>query len=262
MLALAHPLMPFVTEEIYSYLSERSAEALVVHPFPESDEALIDVEAEEEIGEAIALTRALRRWRQLAEVPVKQVLTARAEDVRRTSSSSRLAKVEFSDDGGEPMASVDGVELLETEGVDPKAVAARIDERREKLRAEVKRGEGKLSNDGFVDQGPGRRGRRRAGEARRLPGGARGRGWAPTIARSDEIAAPGRRRSSAGSWAGADAAAVHAARHAAEPIRVDPRGRHQRQDLGHADDRRTARGARRLDRRLPVARTSTPGGSG
>ncbi len=153
-LALAHPLMPFVTEEIYSYLPNRPSEALVVHTFPQADEALIDESAEGEIGQAITLTRALRRWRQLAEVPVKQVLAARADETRPHELVSRLAKVEFSEDGGEPMASVGGVELLETEGVDPKAVAARIEERREKLRGEVKRGEGKLSNDGFVAKAP------------------------------------------------------------------------------------------------------------
>jgi valyl-tRNA synthetase len=153
-LALAHPIMPFVTEEIYSYLPGPSAEALVIHPFPEFDEALIDESAEVEIGQAIALTRALRRWRQMAGVPVKQVLAARSENGRPHELVSRLAKVDFSDDGGEPIASIAGVELLETDGVDPEAVAARIEERREKLRAEVKRGEGKLSNEGFVAKAP------------------------------------------------------------------------------------------------------------
>ena len=153
-LALAHPFMPFVTEEIYSYMPSRHAEALVIHPFPEVDEKLIDAAAEEEIGAAIALTRALRRWRDLAGVPVKQVLTARADDREPHELVSRLARVEFSADGGEPIASVSGVELLETEGIDPKAVEARIEERREKLRAEVTRGEGKLSNEGFVAKAP------------------------------------------------------------------------------------------------------------
>ncbi len=37
-LALAHPMMPFVTEEIYSYLPKQAAEALVIHPFPEADD--------------------------------------------------------------------------------------------------------------------------------------------------------------------------------------------------------------------------------
>jgi valyl-tRNA synthetase len=153
-LALAHPIMPFVTEEIYSYLPSQSAEALVIHPFPEAEESLVDDSAEEEIGRAIALTRALRRWRQLAGVPVKQVLAARSENGRPHELVSRLAKIEFSGDRGEPIASVAGVELLETEGVDPEAVAARIEERRERLRGEVKRGEGKLSNDAFVEKAP------------------------------------------------------------------------------------------------------------
>jgi valyl-tRNA synthetase len=146
--------MPFVSEEIYSYLPKPEADALVIHSFPETDESLIDEEAEREIGEAIALTRALRRWRQLADVPVKQILTARADGGRPHELVSRLAKVEFSDDGGEPMATVGGIELLETEGVDPEAVQARIEERRGKLRAEVKRGEGKLGNESFVDKAP------------------------------------------------------------------------------------------------------------
>jgi valyl-tRNA synthetase len=153
-LALAHPMMPFVTEEIYSYLPDPAAEALVIHPFPEPDEGLIDERAEAEIGQAIGLTRALRRWRQLAGVPVKQVLAARSDNGRPHELVSRLAKVEFSEDGGRPIASVAGIELLETEGVDPEAVAARIEERRAKLRAEVKRGEGKLSNEGFVAKAP------------------------------------------------------------------------------------------------------------
>ena len=153
-LALAHPIMPFVTEEVYSYLPSPSTEALVVHPFPQSDESLIDAEAEREIGAAIELTRALRRWRDLAGVPAKQVLAARANGTRPHELVARLARVEFGDDGGEAIATVGGVELLETEGIDPDAVRARIEERRQKLRGEVERGERKLANEGFVAKAP------------------------------------------------------------------------------------------------------------
>jgi valyl-tRNA synthetase len=82
------------------------------------------------------------------------VLGARADGAQPHELVSRLARVEFSDDGGEAIATVGGVELLETEGIDPDAVRARIEERREKLRAEVKRGEGKLANEGFVAKAP------------------------------------------------------------------------------------------------------------
>jgi valyl-tRNA synthetase len=153
-LALAHPLMPFVSEEIYSYLPRPEAEALAIHPFPEVDESLLDDAAEEEIGAAIKLTRALRRWRDLAGVPAGQVLSARANGAEPHELVNRLARVEFDSGGGEAIATVEGVELLETEGVDPEAIRARIDERREKLRAEVRRGEGKLANEGFVAKAP------------------------------------------------------------------------------------------------------------
>ena len=55
---------------------------------------------------------------------------------------------------GEPIATVAGVELLETAGLDGAAVEARIEERRKKLRSEVERGDKKLSNRGFVDKAP------------------------------------------------------------------------------------------------------------
>ncbi len=153
-LALAHPITPFVTEEIWSYFPG-AAEPLVIHPFPEADEKLIDDAAEAEIGEAIALTRALRRWRDLAGVAAGAVLGARADGEAPHELVARLARVEFSGNGeDDAMASVGGVELLATEGVDAGAVEKRIEERREKLRAEVKRAEGKLGNEGFVAKAP------------------------------------------------------------------------------------------------------------
>jgi valyl-tRNA synthetase len=154
-LALAHPFMPFVTEEVYSYLPDRDPDALVVHPFPAPDPELLDEKAEAEIGAAIELTRGLRRWRDLAGVPPGQVLAARAGTETPHELVSRLARLSFDGEGGgEAIATVGGVELLETEGVDPEAVQARIEERREKLRSEVERGERKLGNEKFVAKAP------------------------------------------------------------------------------------------------------------
>src|SRR5215218_3352159 len=71
-LALVHPIMPFVTEEIYAYLraelGEQAAEMLVVHPFPEVSPDLLDEEAEREVARWIELTRRVRRWRDLVGV--------------------------------------------------------------------------------------------------------------------------------------------------------------------------------------------------
>jgi valyl-tRNA synthetase len=152
-LALLHPMMPFVTEEIWSYHPRREGH-LAVHPFPEVDRSLIDEEAETEVGEAIELTRRLRAWRELAEVPVKSVLSGRFEGGEPHEFVGRLARFEFSADGGDPVASVGPVQVLASDAIDPEAVRGRIEARRAELRAEIDRGERKLANQGFVDKAP------------------------------------------------------------------------------------------------------------
>jgi valyl-tRNA synthetase len=158
-LALAHPLLPFVTEEIYSYLpglgeSESRPEMLVVHPFPEPDPALVDEAAEAEIGDAIELTRSLRRWRELVGVAAASVLPARVADETH-ELVARLARVSFDGaDGGEPLAQVGPVEILATAEIDAEQVNRRLGERRDALRAEVERAQRKLGNEGFTSNAP------------------------------------------------------------------------------------------------------------
>ena len=176
-LALAHPMMPFVSEEIYSYLPEPAAEALVVHPFPEADDGLIDDEAEREIGAGDrAHPRACGAGAIWPGCRSKQVLAARADGSSPHELVARLARVEFSNDGGEPIASVGGVEAARDRGCRPRCGRGRIEERRDKLRAEVKRAEGKLSNEGFVAKAPADVVDAEREKLDRLPGRARGAG--------------------------------------------------------------------------------------
>jgi valyl-tRNA synthetase len=163
-LALAHPMIPFVTEEIYSYLpgvgeTEGRPEMLVVRPFPEQDPTLIDADAEAEVGEAIELTRSLRRWRERVGVAVGSVLPARVVDGDPPHELvARLARLSFdrdaAADGGEPLAQVGRLEILASEEIDAGEVRRRVGERRDALRSEVERAQHKLSNDGFVSKAP------------------------------------------------------------------------------------------------------------
>ena len=159
LLALAHPVMPFVSEEIYSYLQEAadgagSAPKLVTHQFPEVDPALVDEEAESELGAAIEQTQKLRRWRDLAGVRAGAVLSGSLHGGSVPHELvGRLARFEFSG-SGEPVASVGGVAVLASEEIDAEQVHGRLEERRRQLRSEVKRGEGKLANEGFVAKAP------------------------------------------------------------------------------------------------------------
>jgi len=154
-LALAHPIMPFVTEEIWGYLPERDA-ALVVSPFPEADEALLDEAAEAEVGVHIATVRGVRRWRDLVGVGAGSVLPARVAGGEPAPHElvARLARLSIDGSGGEPLTQVGPLEILPSEEVDAIEVHERVEGRRRELRSEIERAERKLGNDGFVAKAP------------------------------------------------------------------------------------------------------------
>jgi valyl-tRNA synthetase len=158
-LALAHPITPFVTEEVYSYLRDEMSgdapEMLVVHAFPEADSSLVDEQAEAEIHAAIELTRRVRKWRDLVGVAARSVLPARTSEASPPHELvGRLARLSFDGAEGEALATFGSVEILPSEDVDAGEVSRRIAERRDTLQAEVARAEGKLANSRFVDKAP------------------------------------------------------------------------------------------------------------
>jgi valyl-tRNA synthetase len=153
-LALAHPLMPFVTEEINAHVPGVEG-MLATRPFPVPDDDLVDEAAEAEIEAAIELTRGLRRWRDLAGVAAGTVLSGRvANGDPPHELVSRLARISLDGGEGEAVASVGSIEVLSSDEIDADQVRERIEERRRKLTSEVKRAEGKLSNEGFVERAP------------------------------------------------------------------------------------------------------------
>ena len=152
-LALLHPIMPFVTEEIWSHHPSRTGH-LAVHPFPAAEETLFDPAAEADVEGGIQLTRRLRAWRDLVEVPAPSVLSARIDGVAPQEFVSRLARFEFENEGGEPVASVGPVRVLASAELDAEAVSERLAMRRDELRAEVGRCERKLANEGFIAKAP------------------------------------------------------------------------------------------------------------
>ena len=159
-LALAHPITPFVTEEIYGYLRDAAGgqrpELLATRAFPEAEQTLLDDTAESVVAEAIELTRGVRRWRDFVGVPAAAMLVARVVGERPPELVARLARVTF-DDGAEPaevVATFGPIEILASDAVEPSQVRGRIDARRAELQAEVERGERKLANEGFVAKAP------------------------------------------------------------------------------------------------------------
>ena len=159
-LALAHPVIPFVTEEIWSYLPGPD-DLLMGHRWPEADESLRDAEAEAEVQRAIEATQTLRAWREGVRAKAAAIVPARLDAPgydRVIDHVARLARFEFSPDGDGPVATVvvpgGSVLVLPSDAVDMEAEKQRAAERAEQCRQQIARIEGKLANEKFVAKAP------------------------------------------------------------------------------------------------------------
>jgi valyl-tRNA synthetase len=158
-LAIAHPMIPFVTEEIYRYIP--GAEGLLAAGLPDAPAAPVDERAEASVARVIEAVQALRGWRDFAGVRAAATVPARlaAEGYEDTGDHlARLARMSFMEDGAEPVASVPvpggTVEILPSEDVDIEGAERRLAARRAKLQSEIERAERKLGNPGFVAKAP------------------------------------------------------------------------------------------------------------
>ncbi len=124
-LLLAHPMIPFVTEEIYSHIpgGEGLLAARQAGPGNELDEA-----AEETLGRVVEAVQALRGWRDQAGVKVGVPVPARlaAQGYEETAEHiAALGKLSLSDDGPAAVDSIPvpggAIEILPSSDVDPAA---------------------------------------------------------------------------------------------------------------------------------------------
>ena len=164
-LALLHPLMPFVTEEIHGFVPGREG-LLAVRRFPAADDALIDEAAEREVRAVIEATQGLRRYREELGVPAADRVKARivVDDAewaalyeRSRETIERLARFELhvsEPDGALGEATVGLPGATADVQVDSEEARARRAERAKKVRNEIDRSQGKLANAGFVEKAP------------------------------------------------------------------------------------------------------------
>ncbi len=160
--ALAHPVIPFVTEELWSYLDGTGA-LLAGAPYPRADASLIDRDVEIELERVVEAVTLVRGWRDSVNAPPGALVRARVDASGYESTAAilaNLARLELSDaDAGAPsVASISvpcgTVEVLSAEGLDLDAAERRRAATRAKLDSEIARVEGKLANAGFVRNAP------------------------------------------------------------------------------------------------------------
>jgi valyl-tRNA synthetase len=160
-LAVCHPVLPFVTEDLWEHVAGRGSDAglLAAARIPEPSPALRDAGAERAVGDAIEAIKTVRSWRESVGVKPGPQLQARIVGVADEVAAliARLARLELGA-VGEAAASIaipgGAVEVLAGAGFDPALAAAKSAEQRKQLQSEIARAEGKLANAGFVDKAP------------------------------------------------------------------------------------------------------------
>ncbi|AEB59826.1 valine--tRNA ligase [Ectopseudomonas mendocina] len=174
-LRLAHPFMPFITEEIWQRIKGQAGvqgETLMLQPWPVANESRIDAAAEGDIEWVKQLMLGVRQIRGEMKISMAKridiiVANASAEDQRRLADFepllNKLAKLEsvrvLAAGEEAPMSAttlVGEMEVLVPMAglIDKDAELARLDKEIARLDGEVKRVGGKLANEGFVAKAP------------------------------------------------------------------------------------------------------------
>jgi valyl-tRNA synthetase len=152
-LALCHPVIPFVTEELWSHVP--GTDGLLAGGRLPSPGAR-DLEAEAAFGHVIEAVTAIRAWRDSAGVRPGERLAVALPDGLEAGAVAQLARLDL--DGareGEPATVLTPAGAVEIwGGVDPAEEARKREAQRGELEAEIARAEGKLANEGFVAKAP------------------------------------------------------------------------------------------------------------
>ena len=155
---LLHPVMPFITETLWTSLTGN--ETLVTASWPEADATHIDKKSESLIAELQKIITEVRRFRSDQGVKPSQKIPGRiiapADVTAYSSAMAYLLKLELTD--FTPSASVEigsmKVELDLSGAVDVVAERARLEKDLAAAHKDLKTAEVKLTNEGFMAKAP------------------------------------------------------------------------------------------------------------
>ena len=174
-LRLLHPLMPFITEEIWQTvapLTGKSGPTIMLQPYPVADKGAMDSAANADIEWLKGVIVGIRNIRGEMNIPPgkelaillknggeedKRRLTENAPYLRKLAKLAEITWLEVDEEA--PVAAtalVGELEILVPMAglIDKEAELARLAREVEKLDKDLKRVQGKLSNSSFVDKAP------------------------------------------------------------------------------------------------------------
>ena len=169
MLRLAHPIIPFITEELWQKvapLAGKSGASIMCQPYPSANPAAIDPQAIENINllkEMINACRTLRSEMNLSPALKVPLLAAGNQQTLTDYSPYLLSLVKLSGieifqdglpDAGAPVSLVRDFKLMLKIEIDIEAERERLTKEITRLEAEIAKAQTKLSNPSFVERAP------------------------------------------------------------------------------------------------------------
>jgi valyl-tRNA synthetase len=169
-LRLAHPLIPFITEELWQKvapLAGKTGKTIMLQRYPKSQPEKIDPRAEADVAVLKEWTVAARNLRTEAKIPPgERVMLYRTADpavsdlasaTRAIVALARLSGFEKRDplpDSPSPVAVVGGARIMLYKEVDPARERERLSKESARLEGEIVKAKAKLGNASFVERAP------------------------------------------------------------------------------------------------------------
>jgi valyl-tRNA synthetase len=170
-LHMLHPIMPFITEELYQSLADRGGDQLILRPWPVLPPSLVDPAAAAEMDWVVRLITLVRSIRAEMNVPAAAeipLLLKGAGDAARArlvahrgliTSLARLASAELLDQEvpeGAVQDVLDDATVVLPIGdvIDVSAEQSRLGREVAKLDSEINRLDKKLANEAFLAKAP------------------------------------------------------------------------------------------------------------
>ncbi|MDO8465128.1 MAG: valine--tRNA ligase [Gallionella sp.] len=172
-LRLAHPLIPFITEELWQKVAPIAgrgkgdgSESLMLQPYPRADLARCDEKSEAWVATLKSMVNACRSLRgEMNLSPAQKVPLAAAGDKSAIeayapylAALARLSEISATEDAlpdsDAPVQIVGDFRLMLKIEIDVAAERERLDKEIARLQGETDKAQGKLSNASFVDRAP------------------------------------------------------------------------------------------------------------